>query len=699
MKVTLRNILLITLVGLLINCEDDDITSREYPRLKTLPVSEITTEGAKFNAEIVSRDNFEIINYGFVWSENENPILESSNRVIYSKNIQSHKFSEIIETTLKEEASYFVRAFVKTHDFVVYGENVEFLSLGSKAPKIFNISPLEGTVGDTISIAGSNLSYLNHTNEVSFNNIKAQVISSSDSILSVLVPEIMDLNNIIAISIVGNSSTHPNPFISTSPKIDSISSQLVSFEDTIEIYGGAFSYLNSANKILLGNSPANVIMSSKTKIKFIVPSNLEKSTNRLRLVLGGREDIYDSISIKPPKIDSIDIKIITNHNNGNITILGNNFNPLIEKNSVLFGSISATIVSSTHDNLIVEIPRNLIKKIELSVLDTIDLTVNVLDQSSTLVKQFIVDYRSTWTKMRDFPGLPRLFGASFSIGNKGYIGLGIGDVSNFWNPNNWYKDFWEYDMAQDSWTKLSDLPGVARSNFSSFVIGNKAYIICGTIGNKYTSTNNLNEVWEFNGLTQTWTQKSNFPGGARFNSFGFSIGNNGYVGAGAFGQVQKNDFWKYEPLTDSWVQLTNISNNISNNIVHTDIFATSFNGFGYLITRDCSPCSGRSFWQYNPTTDTWTSKSAKPEGNEEIVGFTVNNKLYAGTGFSGDWSGTRTFYSYDPNSDVWTNTTPFLEKRRAASSFAINNYGFLLLGKSGCHCANKNDVWKFDPSK
>ena len=121
MKILLRNILFILLLGLLVDCNKDEVTSRNYPRLKTLTVSDTTSEGAKFNAEIIFRGNIEIVKYGFVWGENENPNLENSDRVIYSENIQSNEFSEIIETTIKEGVSYFVRAFVETDDFIVYG--------------------------------------------------------------------------------------------------------------------------------------------------------------------------------------------------------------------------------------------------------------------------------------------------------------------------------------------------------------------------------------------------------------------------------------------------------------------------------------------------------------------------------------------------------------------------------------------------
>jgi hypothetical protein len=130
MKTLLRTILLTSLIGLLVNCNKEEVTSRDYPRLKTLPVSEINAEGARFNAEIIFRGGIDIVNYGFAWGEFPNPSIQTSDRVIYSENMQSNNFSETIETTLKEGATYYVRAYVETNDFIVYGENVDFISLG-----------------------------------------------------------------------------------------------------------------------------------------------------------------------------------------------------------------------------------------------------------------------------------------------------------------------------------------------------------------------------------------------------------------------------------------------------------------------------------------------------------------------------------------------------------------------------------------
>ena len=64
----------------------------------------------------------------------------------------------------------------------------------------------------------------------------------------------------------------------------------------------------------------------------------------------------------------------------------------------------------------------------------------------------------------------------------------------------------------------------------------------------------LNDFWEYNPSTNTWTKKADFGGVGRVAAVGFSIGSKGYLGTG-----QTNDylaelseetlkvFWEYNP--------------------------------------------------------------------------------------------------------------------------------------------------------
>src|SRR6187399_2607850 len=68
---------------------------------------------------------------------------------------------------------------------------------------------------------------------------------------------------------------------------------------------------------------------------------------------------------------------------------------------------------------------------------------------------------NTWQQKASLPSNPRFLSTSFSIGNKGYMGLGF-------NYSVFFKDFWEYDPVADVWSQKADFGGGLRSSAAGF---------------------------------------------------------------------------------------------------------------------------------------------------------------------------------------------------------------------------------------
>ena len=88
------------------------------------------------------------------------------------------------------------------------------------------------------------------------------------------------------------------------------------------------------------------------------------------------------------------------------------------------------------------------------------------------------------------------------------------------------QDFWEYDPVTNAWTQKADFGGGPREQAVGFSIGGKGYIGTGYNG-PYRQ-----DFWEYDPATNTWTQKADFGGTARYGAVGFSIGSKGYIGTG-----------------------------------------------------------------------------------------------------------------------------------------------------------------------
>jgi len=199
---------------------------------------------------------------------------------------------------------------------------------------------------------------------------------------------------------------------------------------------------------------------------------------------------------------------------------------------------------------------------------------------------------NTWTRKADFAGTPRVYSACFSIGNKGYVGTG---TPNDGGPIK--KDFWEYDPVTNIWTQKADFGGVARYTATGLSIGNKGYIGIGQ-----TALIFLKDFWEYNPSTNTWTQKTDFGADARYLATGFGISNRGFIGLGSTvginGGTLKDDIWEYDPLVNTWTQRANYSGGIRESSVGFNIGNKGYIGAG--ISGAMINPSVSDFWEYTP---------------------------------------------------------------------------------------------------
>jgi hypothetical protein len=356
MKSWFKVTILIVFCVFLIRCDKHEITSRDYPRLKTLDVSNISEKGAKFDAEIFFRGAFEIIRFGFVWSEPKNPELGDSDKVVYSENIQSDKFSAEISTTLKVGVTYNVRSFVQTADYLVYGNNIEFLSLGSKAPHIVSFRPQMATIGDTISISGEHFSFIINQNKVKFNSYNSEVVFATDTLLKVIVPtDLKSKSSNLSAGIFGNNAVSDQSFILSTPDINLFNPDRGTDYSEVLIQGDGFSHLCEYNIVRFGEIKAVVLQSSKSLLRVLVPVGVKEPTVELSVSVADQITIAGSLfSILPPVI--LDFQPQEASIRESITIEGENFGTIIGANLVFFDTAQATITKCTNSLIEAEVP-------------------------------------------------------------------------------------------------------------------------------------------------------------------------------------------------------------------------------------------------------------------------------------------------------------------------------------------------------
>jgi N-acetylneuraminic acid mutarotase len=294
-----------------------------------------------------------------------------------------------------------------------------------------------------------------------------------------------------------------------------------------------------------------------------------------------------------------------------------------------------------------------------------------------LVNFFSVNAVYVWTQKANFGGAARQYTIGFSIGTKGYLGLGVSAVS----PYTYYSDLWEWDQGTNTWTQKANYPGSGPMDGIAFSIGTKGYIGTGACnGIMYA------DLWEWDQGTNTWTQKANFPGAARYDECAFvGIGSSG-------GPPYFNDFYSYNPSTNTWTAIANYPLNISARA------AFSIGSKGYICNGWTGTSNLVSLYAYDTLTGSWTLEAnyggVKRSANQ---GFTINGKAYVGIGrdYPTYYSD---FWEYNPVTNSWTPIANFGGGDRAyTAGFSIGNYGYCGTGVDGSGNVYQ-DFWQYGPN-
>ncbi|MFD0794189.1 Kelch repeat-containing protein [Mucilaginibacter litoreus] len=299
-----------------------------------------------------------------------------------------------------------------------------------------------------------------------------------------------------------------------------------------------------------------------------------------------------------------------------------------------------------------------------------------------------------WKQLADFPGLGRVRSFGFSIAGKGYI-LGGNAQSGF--NSHLLNDLWEYDPVADHWTQKADYPGQAGEYIRGFVINGKAYVGTG-FGQRLIipgddKPQNI-DFWEYDPANNEWTRKANFAGEERESVISFAVNNVGYMGLGTNDDYSKNykDFWKYDVAADKWTRVADYPGQGSFGMI-----GFALNGMGYAGLGGAWPdVAANDFWKYDATADKW-SQMADFSGDARAFSgyFVAGAEVFAGMGSTlagtvDDW------YRYNPETNKWLKSTYLPGPARYDMiNFTINGIGYIGTGNPGL----LKDFWKFTPAK
>ena len=677
------------MLWILVSCEkEQELFPREYPRLKTLPVTNITSGGATLNAEFQLRGDIQINNYGFVWFLHQNafPTLENANQIVVSENIVSDNFSISIGSGFAEGETYDLRAFVQVNDHVVYGEKISFRSLGSNGPELSGFFPKRGHLSDTLRITGQDFGVYDYDIKVQVGELDAPLIDFSPNEFTVLLPEELDgERSTVSVFRAGNSSTFDDEFLLLKPTVDTVVAPGgISYGSEVVIRGTNFNPLPGQVGIQFrfpkGNLlpdenfseyPAEITSISETQIITRIPERVSSKELELVIFQNNYEVVGDQkLVLSDPEIESI--LPLSGKTLSKITIKGSHFSPVTENNIVRIDGYQAEIVEASTNELVVRIPdqeQHIYSSREASV------EVEVLSGQAMAAETFIVTDK--WFRLPDLP-FNQVAWKGLAIGQSGFVLMDGGN--------------WRFDSTSGQWSALTAFPETRRFWPGIFAIDNKIFLGAGH--NPFTNTNHK-DFWEYDIPSDTWTRKADFPGSGRTQPLAFSFGSEGFLGVGGFYSSYSccsgfADIWKYDPLADIWLRVADHpSGNLRGiRLLHSaTLVGEVYVGLGSSTIQGAT---NDEFYSYDPVSDQWTRIADYPlngnYGHGPGVSFTIGNQVYFGSlAFPGNIA------IYDGM--TWTVQDVPRGIRHEGFCFVIDDIAYMNGGLFG------RQFWTFDPSR
>ena len=293
-----------------------------------------------------------------------------------------------------------------------------------------------------------------------------------------------------------------------------------------------------------------------------------------------------------------------------------------------------------------------------------------------------------WSQGADMPSARSWYCVGVVNGKIYTIG-GIGD-GQLNNPVE------EYDPTTDTWATKSTMP-TRRGDLSGCAVNEKIYAIGGWDGT------NLSTVEEYDPAIDTWTTKAEMPS-TRWGHATCAVNGKIYVigGAAEWPFVEFRDsIVVYDPVTDKWTTGAPITTprwGISCCVINEKIYAIG----GTPATADNRPAESFSTVEiYDPATDTWAERPLKPMPTARwgLATAVVNGKIYAIGG--GDvylpTEAYTTVEEYDPDSNTWSTKSPMPVGRIALVACSVDGKIYIP-GGGGILATDKySELYIYDP--
>lgn len=277
----------------------------------------------------------------------------------------------------------------------------------------------------------------------------------------------------------------------------------------------------------------------------------------------------------------------------------------------------------------------------------------------------------------------RTAATAFVVGDAAYIvgGRTLSSDACKWHPEGYPKNMWRYDAAADAWTDLGEVPFGNRVNAVAQVVGDEVYVGLGFRGRTYTDSCYLRDWWRYEPATATWTRLADFPTHDTSGAAAFEQGGKVYVMFGFYNQY-KDEIYVYDPTSDKWTVAGKAKIRTRLAGICCSNGARAFIGGGYH-TENLD-----DWWRYDAANGSWKKCHEIPGARCFAAAIATEERFYVlgGRHFGGSLTDGFLYgdlLEYHAESDKWTLIGHLPEGRRENMvAFAIDGKPYFGLGEN-----------------
>jgi N-acetylneuraminic acid mutarotase len=307
--------------------------------------------------------------------------------------------------------------------------------------------------------------------------------------------------------------------------------------------------------------------------------------------------------------------------------------------------------------------------------------------------------QSPWTQKTDMP-LARMALSSIALDGKIYA-IGGTDSSRFKGVNGqWYgfKTVEMYDPILDSWEVKASM-AIERVNFAACILNGKILAIGGSRG-FYPA--NIESIEEYDPGSDTWTHRTNMPR-ARSGPAASLVNDKIYIIGGGdadYETIAENDV--YDTLTHTWTTIADIPT------PRIHLQAVVLNGKIYAIGGVTGASDGEisltTVEEYDPGTDTWTTKADMITQRKMFAACALNGKIYVFGGVTGYCTGViSSVEEYNPATDTWKEMNNLPTVLGGPSVVHLNGKAYVIGGNvsnpGACFPIVVSTIYEYDPNR